>query len=187
MNRKQRKLRWIQARNLMRVHKICNYGEFYCNHVYDPENPWTWVDARVFHSKLKRYFAVTFRTAEFAGYEIAEDDAWDRFEEAFPDQQKLPIKERLNIKGEYIEREISKTKLISTYARVMSDNGVSSWVDVVVNKEYIDEHVIREFVKLFREYGEPIKPTVVWREEAIEVIPAKINERYISGTYSSKP
>lgn len=106
MNRKQRKFRWIQARNLMRVHKICNYGEFYCNHVYDPKEPWVWVDARIFHSKLKRYFAVTFRTAEYAAHDVAEDAATDRYEAAFPDRYDLPIKERFIIRGRFCDEEL---------------------------------------------------------------------------------
>src|SRR5260370_835951 len=84
-NRKQKKLRYIRVKNLMRKYPECTYGgDFYCNHVYDPAYPWNWIDFRFFHSKLRRYYAASLRTLDFVAYDELEWKAYELAAEALP-------------------------------------------------------------------------------------------------------
>jgi hypothetical protein len=183
VNRKQRKKRWIDAKNLMRKYPECAYGgDFYCNHVYEPECPWVWVDFRFFHSKLKRYFAVAMVTAEFEAYEINSEKAWEMAN--FPPSTGPNTKE---LRDQYqtaatrcnkILRELCNTPSIITPRIEIKDYGsVAVGVKATVNTEYIDEHYIRDFIKFFRTLGEPTQPGWKWEGEAIEVIASRLLEK----------
>lgn len=207
VNRKQRKQRWIDAKNLMRKYPDCAYGgDFYCNHVYDPEWPWVWVDFRFFHSKLKRYFSVAMVTAE---YEVAEDIREKSWEMAnFP-----PMPEPLMIKaekhGKYgqlyrlnpgteeykkqyqeaaarhnkIMRELGDTPTKVTPRIEIKDYGsVAVGVYATVNTQHIDEHYIRDFIKFFRSLGEPTQPGWKWEGEAVEVIASRLYKEEASSS-----
>jgi hypothetical protein len=193
-NRKQEKLRWIRAKNRMREDG-CSYGEFYCNHVFDPTDPWVWVDFTFFHSKLKRYFAVAMVTAEYAAYEQADNRAIDEAYEAIPKDFSVPLFVRdgthphygklwrfnntpdddrryaltTKLRDQYLELEykIAPRILIADYGKV------AVGVHATVNRAYIDEHSIREFIEHFRSLGEPVKAGWEWEDEEVAVVPRR--------------
>lgn len=166
--RKERKARYIRAKNLMRQHPECSYGgDFYCNHVYDPDHPWVWVDFRFFHTRLKRYYAVAMITLEYEAWDMAEtqvlEEVWSN---DTLDHKSLIERQRL-VKEKMEERLVPVTLRPSIYLR---DYGpVVIGVHATVNKPYIDEHVIREFIAFFRSLGEPVTPGWFWRGEETQV------------------
>lgn len=196
INRKQRKARWIRAKNLMRAYPDCAYnGDFYCNHVYDPAHPWCWVDFRFFHTRLKRYFAVAMTTLEYRGYTDDEEKAWDEADVSFPRSaaelwdDKKDINEWINYSDERVEARLAYEKdLVAKYNLIprtmaptieVKDYGpVAVGVWTTVNKPYIDEHVIREWIALYRSLGEPTTPGFIYRGEEVEVVPQALNDRY---------
>lgn len=199
-NRKQRKAQWIRARNLMRKYPDCSYnGDFYCNHVYEPENPWRWVDFRFFHTRLKRYFAVTMTTLEYSEMEKDDNAAYEIVCKEMGDLREGSIKAVMHPKhgkiftfdysdedrefnyrhiARQIEvcRELAKVPRIASPSITIKDYGpVSVGVKATVNTQHIDEHVIREFIARFRELGEPTTPGWTHQGEEIEVIPGRLN------------
>lgn len=197
-NRTQRKARWIRAKNNERRHPDCSYnGDFYCNHVYDPQYPWVWVDFRFFHSRLKKYFAVAMVTAEYEAYCDAENKAYD--EAKYPENgldfvkaevhpthgQLYRLSEPDTAYKEAEERQKAlKAKYLAEIWKVapsikVEDYGpVAVGVYATVNREYIDEHVIRSFIEQFRQLGEPGVLGWKWYGEPIEIIPKILDERY---------
>ncbi len=84
-NRKQRKACWISAKNLMRKYPECAYnGDFYCNHVYNKEHGWSWVDFRFFHTTLKKYFFVAMTTAEYDALKVNEERVLEELNKIHP-------------------------------------------------------------------------------------------------------
>jgi hypothetical protein len=168
-NRRQRKQRWLRAKNLMRQHPTCAYnGDFYCDHVYEEKYPWTWVDFRFFHTKLKRYFSVAMRTAEMEAYDIAKDTAWEKVEAELGHDTLSPIHSiiqpgsswaiRMQRYYDIMEVESKVVRAIKPSIKAIDYGDVAVGLFVTVNKEHIDEHVIREFIEFFRSLGEPTTP-----------------------------
>ena len=193
--RKQGKLRYIQARNHIKKWPECWHGDFYCNHVYDPAYPWAWVDFRFFHSTKKMYYAVAMTTCEYDAIGEVEGRAWDEAEEVYPFEYDL-LKSRdffAKIKAGRTETEEKRhalmQELVAKYGEEPSKQKPSITIKdygtgcrgifVSVNKDYIDEHVIREFIQRFRtELGEPTKPGWTHKDEEVTVIPNEIYRRY---------
>ena len=199
-NRKERKRRWIRAKNLMRKYPDCAYnGDFYCDHVYDPAHPWVWVDFRFFHTRLKRYFAVAMVTAEYEAYGIAENRAIDEGYELIPREERardwepagvhpvygqlyrMTFTETENKRHELITQLTEKYKaqdyVIKPRIEIKDYGRVAVGVHATVNTEYIDEHVIREFIAHFRSLGEPIDAGWKWEGEEIKVDPRRLDQR----------
>ena len=185
-NRKKRKLAWIRAKNQMSKYPDCSYnGDFYCNHVYEPDYPWVWVDFRFFHSKLKKYFAVSMITIEYAAWCKAEDDAYDICNLPNPwekynskDQRMSAITAALKLKNELMVEFSNKEQIIQEKVELKNYRSGIIGVHAVLNTAYIDEHYIRDFIKFFRELGEPIKPGIVWVGKEVPVVAARLNQRF---------
>ena len=175
----------------MRLYPECNYGDFYCNHVYDPEYPWQWVDFRFFHSTLKRYFAVSMTTVIYDAYQIAEEKAWDEAEKIFPrtNSESWSVKDeinewinrpnkdyddRYNLYVEYKKEFLKILQLIPPSILVKDYSPIAVGVWTTVNKDFIDEHVIREWIAQYRALGEPTVPGFSWKDTPIEVTPNNI-------------
>jgi hypothetical protein len=198
-NRKQRKEQWINAKNLMRQYPDCAYdGQFYCNHMYDPDRGWQWVDFRFFHTKLKKYFAVAANTAQYAVEEMVEEIIDAKLNELhpYPAGSGLifhPIDKktgfgRLEFTDEhtaaYNARELLKQQLLPEVTREaqkvspkvdVKDYGkvaVGLWVTLDVPK--ITPEVIVDFIKFYQSLGEPITPGRAWTGKEVEIVP----ERY---------
>ena len=199
-NRKERKRRWIHVKNLMRKYPDCAYnGDFYCNHVYDPARPWVWVDFLFFHTRLKRYFAVAMVTAEYEAYSIAENRAIEEAYKIIPPEEKTcswevvevhPIhgkiyrgvfSEAKNKRHELITQLIEKYKaqdyFIKPRIEIKDYGSVAVGVHATVNTQYIDEHVIRDFIAHFRSLGEPIDAGWKWEGEETKVDPRRLDQR----------
>lgn len=178
-NRKEKKHRYITLKNLMRKYPECSYGgDFFCNHVYDPNDPWEWVDFKFFHTKLKRYFSVAMMTCAYEAWEKMDNKALEIAFELFPkddsDYQEPPTHRMLQRLHFYkkMRDDLLENPQYSTPTIMNLDYGpVAVGVMATVNKPYIDEHVIREFIAFFRSLGEPTKPGLIWRGEEIQIDP----------------
>lgn len=189
--RKQRKASYIRAKNLMKQYPECVLAneQAYCNHVWDPAYPWVWVDFRFFHTKLKRYFAVAMTTAEYTGSGIAEDEAWEFAREKYP-YEEYPRSKR-GIQSWRFDRSETDDLRFDLFKKKTEEFGLNPYkvtpkievkdygklvvgVWATVNRPYIDEAYIAEFIDFYRSIGEPIKPGLAWKGEEIEVIPSNI-------------
>ncbi len=201
-NRTSRKRRYIRVKNLMREYPECAYnGDFYCDHVYDNDNPWRWVDFRFFHSTQKRYYAVAMTTLEFDEYEkdvetchtivdieLGQQRFGHRVKVFHPDYGDCYTFELSEDDRQF--NDIYNTRLdevrasVTSVARIVRPKiELKDYGDGVlgvlasVNKKFIDENVIREFIQFFRSHGEPTTPGWKWEGEEVEIIPARINDR----------
>ena len=172
-NAKQRKARWIHAKNRMCKYPECAYGgDFYCDHVYEPDRPWKWVDFSFFHTKLKRYYAVAMVTVEYAAFAKVEIQAMNH------------VEHNQNVKDwclsvATLEREYAKEPQVVKPNIELHDYGsVAIGMYATVNREYIDEHVIREFIAFFRSLGEPIQPGWSWYGEEVTIAPAQLESYF---------
>ena len=189
--RTERKATWRKVTGLAKQYPECVIanGQAYCNHVWEPEHPWVWVDFRFFHTKLKRYFACAMVTAEYKAYGQVEDAAWEIAREKYPyEEHRTGLRGIEQWRSERSENDDNRFKLfkekvtelgLNTYKetpRILAkDYGelvVGVWA--TVNRPYIDEAYIAEFIDFYRSLGEPTKPGLVWKGEEIEVIPANI-------------
>lgn len=195
--RKQRKARWIRVRNLMRQYPECAYnGDFYCNHVYDPQYPWTWVDFRFFHSRLKKYFAVAMVTAEYLALDRAEETAWEIAEAQFPRDDTDTPPENLDQLTDWINKPAPVfEQRHAAFKKALEETGTQSYpispesievkdygpvavgVFATVNTQHIDEHVIREFIAKFRALGEPTTPGWTSKSEEVSISPKRLLTR----------
>lgn len=186
--RKQKKARYISLRNKMLKYPDCAYnGDFFCNHVYDPADPWLWVDFSFYHTTEKRYFACAMVTAEYEAYHTIEDKAIEIAYTLFPTPD-VPARlddmlDELNSQGAKAERNKARDDVMSAVIReelekpsfvvpsiTVKDYGpvaVGLWV--TVNKPHINEHIIREFIADFRALGEPVTPGWYWHGEETQV------------------
>jgi hypothetical protein len=180
----------------MRQYPDCAYnGDFYCNHVYDPKSPWCWVDFRFFHTRLKRYFAVAMTTLEYRGYNDDEEKAWDEADITYPRgagelwDPKKNINEWIEYTDDRVDARLAYEKeLVAKYnliprmmtptIQVKNYGAVAVGVWATVNKTYIDEHVIREWIAHYRSLGEPTTPGWTWFGEEVQVTPQDLNDRY---------
>lgn len=187
VNRRQRKQRWIRAKNLMRRHPECAYnGDFYCNHVYDEERGWAWVDFRFFHTSQKRYFSVAMVTCELDAYEQVENDCLTAASAQFPYEGLQSVFQPATGLYQLVfsESDYARHRLTDSLTReailagghtsresiTIRDYGpVAVGVKAVVNTPFIDEHYIRRFIGFFRSLGEPITPGQIFTGPTINV------------------
>lgn len=183
--RTQRKKIWREARALMVTYPECAYnGDFFCNHLYDPEYPWSWVDFRFFHTTQKRYFAVAMTTCEYTAYERVQSNALDRALEKYPLDgrdwlkkttegfYKLQLSDhdtaRYALTDTLAEEEAQHLQSVTESITIKDYGNVAVGVWAVVNKRHIDEHTIRQFIEFFRSIGEPTRPGFTWEGKTIE-------------------
>lgn len=201
-NRKKIKARFINARNLMRKYPDCAIDkDIYCDHVYNPESPWRWVDFKFFHTKLRRYFAVAMITAECKAWEDVEEQTFDAAE--YPDGEwddgnfvasihpkygkvftHVPTPEHTAKVQAFRERkaaldaiEMVKPRNVECGLKLEDYNDGVVGVIAVVNTTHIDEQYLKDFVKMFRALGEPMQPGEKYNVETIQVVPDNINKR----------
>lgn len=203
-NRKQRKEQWINAKNLMRKYPDCAYdGLFYCNHMYDEDRGWQWVNFRFFHTKLRRYFAVAMTTAQYKAMEMVDQIIWDKLDilHPYPEEKNgglvfHPIDKKTGLgrleftdthTAAYNARELLKQQLLPEVLReaqkvspqvdvkAYDAPAVGLWVTLDTSK--ITPEVIRDFILFYRSIGEPITPGIAWIGEEVEIVPERINAK----------
>jgi len=200
-NRKQRKARWMRFKSAYRRHPDCVHGAVFCDHVYEEQRPWQWVDFR-FPSLAhrRRYYAVAARTLEYTAITDAEDRAWDKVDELLPYPQKatawVPVidkmhgrarewplsKEVWQLKQEraelhkklFLELSQRPVKLCESIEVRLEYGPVAIGLWVQVNKSYLDPSWFDEFICWYLAQGEPLKQGVVWEGEGVEIVPAEI-------------
>lgn len=167
---KQRKRLWILKKNLMRKYSDCNYaGDFFCNHVYDPKDPWQWVDFTFFHTTEKRYYAVAMTTCAYEKVEAASWEIMDKHHALG-----IPPHERVKLHKQEL-KEMFKDPVTVQPSFEIKDYGLPTvGVWVTINVPYIDEHEIRKFISFFREMGQPSTPGFKWVGEEVQIDAGKI-------------
>ena len=200
-NRKQRKEWWIYIKNLMRKYPDCAYdGLFYCNHVYDEERGWQWVDFRFFHTTKKRYFAVAMTTAKYTAEEQLDEIILAKLDQHHPYPEEKdgglifhPIDKKTGTgrleftsthTAAYNARELLKQQLYleltdeaqkvlpKVDVKDYGEVAVGLWATLDVPK--ITPEVISNFIKFYRSIGEPIEPGGVWQGEEVVIVPERI-------------
>jgi len=186
----------MRAKTLMRLYPDCAYnGDFYCNHVYDPEYPWQWVDFRFFHTTKKIYFAAAMTTVAHEACYAIEDYAHQiakfpqltdpifitgkdgsmimnggtpSYQQDYKEatERKKRIQYELSFQPIYV---VPKVKVLDYGLPVIGAH-------VTVNTPHIDEHVIRDFIRFFRDLGEPTKPGWEWEGEKVAVVTTQFFE-----------
>lgn len=190
-SRKAAKLQYIRSKNLMTRWPECAYdGDFYCNVVYDPAFPWMGVDFKFFHSTQKKYFAVAMMTATMQAVCDIEDESWARIEPLDDGPELVQIaggpfwefgptseeyKAKMLDREQYVREQTEIPRIVHTSISTRAYSRCVTGVYATVNKPYIDEHVIREFIHFYRELGEPTgyNPKIIG--DAVEVLPKEIN------------
>lgn len=188
-NRTKRKKDWIRVRNLMRKYPDCAYdGDFYCDHIYEPDNPWVWVDFRFFHTTKKMYYAVAMVTANYAAHEKAHAAAIEHAYEKYPLENNDLVmnedglftfehdanyRERSDCIREQMLEEAAKTQNIIESIECNKYSDTCMGLFVTLNKPHIDAGVIREFIHTFRTaHGEPLGAKWKWKGDTVQIRPA---------------
>jgi hypothetical protein len=164
----------------------CAYnGDFYCDRFYDSEHNWQLVDFHFFHSQKKLYFAVAMSTVNYEAYALIEDKAIELadFPSFIKDKKDGTIMAVLPFNEAYREARKRKKKIQAKLSAlpvkvqpkiVVKDYGLPVvGLHVTVNTPHIDEHVIRNFIRFFRGFGEPTKPGWKWKGETVTAKPTK--------------
>jgi len=176
-NRRERKARYIWAKNKMTRYPECAYnGDFYCDHIYDPAYPWQWIDFRFFHSRVKRYYAVAMITTWFDAYNKFEDECFDEAERLYAGDWSAQAGYVNGLKNAPPDKSYS----ITPYIQLKDYGRVAIGLYATVNTPHIDEHYIRKFIADFKAHGEPTSPGWSWYGEKTEV-----NLRRAAGTEAS--
>ena len=146
---------------LVREDAECGNGIYWCNHVYDPEFPWVWVDFRFPSIKYpkSRYFSVAMRTLEFARYNEIEDMVYESKNEVFSESALDQIK----------QIALSDIAIMRPSISVKHYRPGVIGVHCTVNTSYIDDKVIKQFIDQFRSLGEPDIDRYSWHGEEVKV------------------
>jgi|SRR5579859_577810 len=185
-NRTERKARYIRLKNKMRKYPDSSFGgEFYCDQLLGAYGPSLGADFSFFHTQKKRYYACCLQTLECKVYTDFEDYAHEQASQIFPYPSSY-FDESFNYipDAHHVERQKLHNKLMDDFIvpvksapsiHVKNYGPVAVGLWATVNKEYVDEHGIREFIAFFRSLGEPIKAGWSWYGEEIEVDPRRIH------------
>ena len=174
--------------------KECGTGSYWCNHLYNPEWPWVWVDFRFPSLKKPKslYYACAMRTLEYARMNEIEDATWDLI--PFTDhlvEVSTGLFELSEVgRKEHEERQALINANAKTDATLMretielQDYGPGRiGVHCTVNTPYINDAVIRKFIEHFRSLGEPTADGYTWHGEEVKVEP-----RYLlTNEYGKRP
>lgn len=200
-SRKKAKLRFIRVKNRMNEPE-CGEGDFWCNHLYEPDRPWCWVDFRFLHTRQKKYYSVAMTTAEYIATSNLEDEIYNELEAEcalppmvfskysdkagragriinFNDEFTAAVKRRREKYLEiFKERSLIPVKITPSIT-IHRYSPVCFGLHATVNTPYIDKHYVREFITTFRTtLGEPTQTGEVWRGEEISVVPARLASMY---------
>ncbi len=181
--RKERKNRYIRLKNKMRKYPECAYnGDFYCIQILNTYGPSLGADFSFFHTKLKRYYACCLTTCTLDAYNKIEDQCLERAEIIVPYPEDgvrndRRHHERAALGRALMEEEFTKPIFSSPSVQVNDYGPVAIGLWATVNKEYIDEHIIREFIAFFRSLGEPTKAGWHWHGEEVQVDPGRLDTR----------
>ena len=200
-SRKQRKALWIRVKNAFRDSE-CSDGTFWCNHVYEPERPWVWVDFRFLSQRHhRRYFATAAQTLEYSVLTSIEDEAWEIVDRELPLEDYRTVFTKEKPDGEFFEIRFEEpfltqhrhrqkrfseifptlldTRTIAPKIEVRRDYGdVAIGLWVTLNMPSIDATSIHSFIQQFRDLGEPIQHGVVWSGDEIAVDAREAYDRY---------
>jgi len=200
-NRKQRKARWMRFKNAYTRWPSCMYGVVFCDHLYEEQHPWTWVDFR-FPSLAhrRRDYAVAARTLGYTAVTEAEDNSWNKVDELLPYPQKAITwvpkadktygrvyeqlwseearqleRERVELhKKLFLECSQQPVKLREQIEVRLEYGPVAIGLWAQVNKPHLGPNWLDEFARWYLAQGEPLKHGVVWQGEEVEIVPAEV-------------
>lgn len=166
-NRKKRKLQWIRAKNLARKYPDCDYGDFYCEHIFDSELTHSWLDFKFFHSTKKIIYSVAMETLGYQVYSDAEDEVLN----VDPNDWIIDSGfERMDEINQRIDDIVLSKKHFRSPSILIKDYGpVYRGIYACVNTTNIGIDEIRKFILWFRSLGEPTTPGFKWIGSEVEV------------------
>ena len=171
---------------------ICGNGSYWCQHVFDDQFPWVWVDFRFPSIKKPKslYFACAMRTLEYTRIQEIEDELYDKAVHEIKDHPPF-----LNLMDEKYWQDLKKIR-DEVNAKVATDTAFMRpsitiqkygpgriGVHCTVNTPYINDKVIREFIDHFRSLGEPTADGYTWYGEEVKVETRNL----ISNEYGKRP
>lgn len=195
-NAKQRKLRYIRAKNLMTTFPDCTYdGLFYCNIVEHEDGSWgDFIDFRFFHTEKKRYFATSLSTCAGAIALEAEDQSWEDADKEFPtvfptalddilseggstnwDDPREDFLKKWRWKDERYNEIISQDHIVKPYMKTVDYGPVAVGLWATVNKPAITVSVVKEFIARFRKLGQPTAPGWILEDEEVTIGKEKLS------------
>lgn len=204
-SRKVAKKRYIDTKNRCKSSVYGHKGKYWTYHMENEHGIMSWIDV-YFPSKFHkgRYFSAALITCEMKGIDDDQSAMFKAGDEKFPDvtmdigseliPPKSPKEEKMYkmnfiTTGDYegkrawedaYEKELNNTPRM-VKPEIVIDNDY--WYPAiglhgVVNTPSLTEEAIIEFIEMFQALGEPITSGIVWQGEEVEVVPARLNERY---------
>lgn len=157
MSNKQRKLRWIRAKNEARKYPDCTLSsDIFCHHVLDDlAFPCMWVDFRLFHPAKKCYYAVALETCWFA-------EACDVEDSIIQNHMNEEGNIDLTALSDEIEALVAKVEYVKPAIKVVSYGHGVLGVLATINTQYIKEAEINAFAAHLKELGLPTKSGWKW-------------------------
>lgn len=202
-SRKQAKKRFIDTKNRCKSSVYGVQGKYWTYHVN--EGIMSWIDV-YFPSKFHkgRYFSAALITCEKKGADDDQNATFDASDKAFPDVKSdivstpIPPKSPKHQKlwsmsfvhtGDYagksaFEKEYEKElnnmpRMVRPEIEIHNDYYYPAiGLHAVVNTPSLTPEAIIEFIEMFQALGEPITSGIVWTGEEVEIVPARLNERY---------
>lgn len=174
--------------------KECGTGLYWCNHLYDPEHPWVWVDFRFPSLKKPKslYYACAMRTLEYTRFNQIEDQCWDEnpYEAEFIEEKPFHFsisdsdRSKLSRHQAIIDANVATDITVMRPSITLQHYGVGRiGVHCSVNTPYINDKVIRDFIDLFRSLGEPDTDGYTWYGEEVKVEPRHL----LTNEYGKRP
>ena len=201
--RAERKALWMRVKNGFR-NKLCSNGVYYCDHIYEEEHPWQWVDFRFLSERHhRRYFAVAASCLRYQAYGMAEDLAHAEADKDWPlpedgcyfgpgfkdpvygklyelkttDEYRVQYNHWKTAYDEYLRHFLQKPVVLRPTIEVRLEYGpVAVGIWATLNRSHLDADALMEFIQQFRELGEPLRQGIVWQGEEVTVVPAEIYE-----------
>ena len=161
--------------------KECGTGVYWCNHLYDENHPWVWVDFRFpsLNKPKSLYYAVAMRTLEYARANEIEDAVWDEYgggDIQFQENEHLVFsisdedRAKLDRQQAIINDKMKEDVTVMRPSITLEHYGVGRiGVHCTVNTPYINDTVIKNFIDLFRSLGEPTSDGYTWHGEEVTV------------------
>jgi hypothetical protein len=197
-SRKKAKKAFMRVKNRTAGKTLGHRGVYCSYHVH--EEFMSWIDV-YFPSKFHRgrYFSAALITCEMRGYDDDESAAWKEAEATYPDATSDLVNGKrfkdgsveVRIVGrngwdEMLKIQRDLTKELNKKPRPVKPSIIidrNYWYPAiglhgVVNTPSLTEDAIIEFIEMFQSLGEPITPGIVWEGPEVEVVPAKMDERY---------
>jgi hypothetical protein len=206
-NRKARKARWLRFKNAYTRYPNCVYGVAFCDHVYEEQYPWLWVDFRFpSFAHRRRYYSVAAVTLGHLALDNVEARAYDEVNYQLPldpeeDRRSIVVvgktaegdtlysyQPSAKLKELLAEREELKKRLFNEYAQEpitlresieqrLEYGPVAIGLWAHVNRDKLEPSWLNGFAHWYNSMGLPLKQGIIWEGEEVEIVPAEVLKR----------